>query len=220
MPPGSISQFIRAYRDHRDEAAAQHLFERYFMPVCQAVRATLGPHRKMPADSDDVALEALAAIFESIARDDDGRIATRADLERLLFSIARRRAVTLLRYTGARLRRDPRTDDSVAPVPVAVVPRAASLDEALSREVGPEASAVLAEQLERLLNVLVDEHPQGSDVLRRVAEWKLAGYSNQEIADLLRCGLRTVERRLNDIREIWEVLAPHCRDGIPPFRTD
>jgi DNA-directed RNA polymerase specialized sigma24 family protein len=40
--------------------------------------------------------------------------------------------------------------------------------------------------------------------LRNVALRKVEGYSNEEIAAQLGCGLRTVERRLRLIRGIWE----------------
>jgi len=39
---------------------------------------------------------------------------------------------------------------------------------------------------------------------RQIAQWKLDGYTNAEIAQRLGCGLRTVERRLELIRRIWE----------------
>jgi DNA-binding CsgD family transcriptional regulator len=40
--------------------------------------------------------------------------------------------------------------------------------------------------------------------LRQIALWKLAGYTNAEIATQLDCTLRTVERKLERIRAHWE----------------
>jgi DNA-directed RNA polymerase specialized sigma24 family protein len=44
------------------------------------------------------------------------------------------------------------------------------------------------------------------DSLQKLALWKLAGYTNEEIASekMMHCALRTVERKLNRIREIWD----------------
>jgi DNA-directed RNA polymerase specialized sigma24 family protein len=39
--------------------------------------------------------------------------------------------------------------------------------------------------------------------LRRIAAWKLEGYSSEEIAERLGCGRRTVDRKLGVIRSIW-----------------
>jgi DNA-directed RNA polymerase specialized sigma24 family protein len=56
---------------------------------------------------------------------------------------------------------------------------------------------MVAEQYERLLGRL--EKPS----LRTIAQLKLEGYSNEEVAERLDCSLRTVERRLWLIRTIW-----------------
>jgi DNA-directed RNA polymerase specialized sigma24 family protein len=61
----------------------------------------------------------------------------------------------------------------------------------------PEFAAQLAEQYERLLDVLAD------DSLRRVAVWKMEGYSNDEVAERLDCSRRTVARKLETMRILW-----------------
>jgi DNA-directed RNA polymerase specialized sigma24 family protein len=61
----------------------------------------------------------------------------------------------------------------------------------------PEMATIAAEECQRLLSILPD------DVLRQVAQLKLEGYTNEEIADRLQCAPRTVERRLHRIRDRW-----------------
>ena len=56
----------------------------------------------------------------------------------------------------------------------------------------------VAEECGRLLERL--DNPE----LRSVALRKVEGYTTEEIAAQLGCGLRTVERRLRLIRSIWE----------------
>ncbi len=56
----------------------------------------------------------------------------------------------------------------------------------------------MAESCRRLLDVLGDEQ------LRRIAVWKMEGYTNREIADRLGCVIETVERRLRLIRSLWQ----------------
>jgi DNA-directed RNA polymerase specialized sigma24 family protein len=74
--------------------------------------------------------------------------------------------------------------------------QAAALDAILSRAPTPEMVVSFAEECERFLNLLEPD-------LRALAMGKLDGFSNQELAAQLQCGLRTVERRLNLIRKIW-----------------
>jgi IS30 family transposase len=57
--------------------------------------------------------------------------------------------------------------------------------------------AQAAEEYRWLLKQLAD------DELRQVAQWKMEGYTNGEIAAKLDRAPRTAERRLLRIREIW-----------------
>ena len=74
-------------------------------------------------------------------------------------------------------------------------------DGLLGRVVGteptPEFAAMVADEYRRLFGSLADESQ------RVVALLKLEGYSNEEIARRLDCGLRTVERKLEVIRKRW-----------------
>jgi hypothetical protein len=62
----------------------------------------------------------------------------------------------------------------------------------------PAQAAILVEEFEQRLRALPEP-------LRQIALWKLEGYSNAEIADQqrLNCTERTVERKLQLIRETW-----------------
>ncbi len=73
------------------------------------------------------------------------------------------------------------------------------IDSEHSAKVRPSSlfCARLTELYSELLGALSD------DTLRRVATWKLEGYSNEEIAEKLGCSLRSVERKLALIRQQW-----------------
>jgi DNA-directed RNA polymerase specialized sigma24 family protein len=62
----------------------------------------------------------------------------------------------------------------------------------------PDELTRSAEEVGRLLELLGDKD------LRRVALWKLEGFTNKEIADKLKRSVATVERKLERIRSIWE----------------
>ena len=71
------------------------------------------------------------------------------------------------------------------------------LDRIIGSEPSPEFAAMVAEDYLRRLDELGDEK------LRRIAELKLACYSNEEIRQQLGCSLRTVTLRLELIRKKW-----------------
>ena len=56
---------------------------------------------------------------------------------------------------------------------------------------------MVQEECDRLLDRLSDE------TLRNVALWRLEGFSNDEIAGKLDMTTRSVERKLNRIRQLW-----------------
>ena len=66
----------------------------------------------------------------------------------------------------------------------------------------PSFAAALAEECDVLLGRL------GDDELRRIAVWKLEGYTNREIAGKLAKSLATVERKLDLIRRKWDPPRP------------
>jgi RNA polymerase sigma factor (sigma-70 family) len=61
----------------------------------------------------------------------------------------------------------------------------------------PAEAAVLNEALERRLEALADPE------LRKIALLRLEGYTNREIADRFDCTERSIERRMERIRNKW-----------------
>ena len=64
------------------------------------------------------------------------------------------------------------------------------LDQAPGRDPSPEMAALVVDEYRRLFGALPDES------LRLVALLRLEGYTDEEIAASLGCGLRTVQRKL------------------------
>ena len=72
------------------------------------------------------------------------------------------------------------------------------LNQVLSREPDPEFAAEVAEEYRRLLAVLADKE------LEAVALARLEGHSVEEIGEKLGYAPRSVKRKLQLIRGIWE----------------
>ncbi len=114
------------------------------------------------------------------------RLDSREDLWRLLLTIASRKAKNA--------ERDERREKRGGLVDFAD-PKI--LNEIASAEPTPEFAALVADEARRLFESLAD------DSLREVVRFRLEGFSNDEIAKALDCGLRTVERKLAVIRKRW-----------------
>jgi DNA-directed RNA polymerase specialized sigma24 family protein len=175
------------------------LWERYFLRLVGLARRKLQGTPRRVADEEDVALSA----FDSLCRGaEQGRfpdLADRDDLWRLLVTITARKAYQL----GLHERRHKRGGGAVLDEAALAGPRDSDsggrpeLDQVAAPEPSPEFVAQLAEELQCRLALLP------SPELRAVAQRKLEGFTNAEIATQLGCALRAVERRLRVIRSIW-----------------
>ena len=195
---GSVTRWLGQLQAG-DPAAAQQLWERYFRRlVGLAQEAARAPRRA--ADEEDVALSA----FDSFCRGtEQGRfpdLADRDGLWRLLVLMTARKAMHLRRDEGrqkrggrAQFAADTPDDPNEESV----------LGQVLSREPTPEFAAQMTEECERLLRGLGDAE------LKSVALLRMEGHSVEEIAVQLKCVARSVKRKLQLIRGIWEKeLAP------------
>jgi RNA polymerase sigma factor (sigma-70 family) len=186
---GSVTQCIADLKAG-EASAAERLWQQYFQRLVGLARVKLGPRPRQVADEEDVALSAFKSLCLGAARGRFPQLRDRGNLWPLLVVMTARKAEDLIKHEGRRKRRGGhhRNDGSPADVGIEAV---------LSREPTPEFSAMVAENCARLLDRLDPEQ-------RRIAQLRLDGYTNAEIAAQLGCALRTVERRLELIRQIWD----------------
>jgi DNA-directed RNA polymerase specialized sigma24 family protein len=200
---GSVSHWIEQLKAG-DSAAAERLWGRYFQQLVTLARTRLHGTPRGAADEEDVAL----AAFDSFCRGaEHGRfpeLVDRDSLWRLLVTITLRKAQNVRRSERRLKRGDGQVLGEAEWLDVADSTAAeAGLDQLVGREPSPEIAAQVAEECRRLLARL-DEA-----ALQAVALMKMEGYTNAEIAARSGCGVRTVERKLRLIRQIWQKeLAP------------
>jgi DNA-directed RNA polymerase specialized sigma24 family protein len=176
--------------------AAQKVWERYFRRLVGLARARLGSLPRRAADEEDVALSAFHSFFEGVARGRFPRLEDRDNLWQLLVTITARKAYQLQLRQGRQKRGGALVRDEAALA--GADSDAAGLEQFLGREPTPAFAAQAAEEYQRLLDTLPDADWRG------LVQQKMEGYTNEEIAVQLGCALRTVERRLNIIRKLWE----------------
>ena len=180
-----------------DRAAAEHLWNHYFKRLVGLARKKLQGTPRLVSDEQDVALSALKSFFIGIEAGDFRHLTDRDSLWPLLAIITARKASDVVRSETRQKRGGGAVlgEAALAP-PEADGPRA--LEQIAGDDLTPEVAAVMVEEIERLFQILTDEP------LREVARLKMEGYTNEEIAAKQSCVLRTVERKLNTIRSIWE----------------
>jgi RNA polymerase sigma factor (sigma-70 family) len=188
----SVTNWLRKLEAGHDQAAQELwnvFFERLVLLAQQRMRASpLGV-----ADAEDVALSAFASFCLGVQKQRFPELKDRNSLWRLLVSITLRKLMHMQRdqnrqKRGGDFRQIPHVNDSSnGPT---------EIEQIISREPTPEIAAQLAEQYDRWMRAL------DSEELVRLAQWKLEGFTNSEIA--AKCGLteRTIERKLNLIRRI------------------
>ena len=194
---GSFTHWINLIKGG-NPAAIQKLWEAYFPRLVGLARKKLREAPRRAADEEDVALSAFERFCDGAAQGRFPQLTDRDDLWHVLVTITAREALQLMRHER-RLKRgggDARGESAFHEGPGADSDEVGP-EQVIGREPTPEFAAQVAEEYERLVARLGDAD------LRRVAVWKMEGYSNQEIAEQLGCVPRTVERKLSLIRTLW-----------------
>jgi DNA-directed RNA polymerase specialized sigma24 family protein len=189
-PEGSITCWLGSLKAG-DADAAQKLWERYFQRLVGLARQKLEGSAKQAADEEDVALSAFDTLCRNAHQGRFPQLTDRQDLWRLLVVLTARKAAHQRRDEGRMKRgagRQPALGDHAE----------LRLEELLSREPTPEFAVEVAETCQRMLASLGDSR------LEEVARCKMEGYTTDEIAERLKCAPRSVKRKVQLIRNIWE----------------
>lgn len=197
--PGSdVTELITRVRDG-DEQAAQLLWNRYADQIVEVARRTLKDSPRRVQDEEDVAVVAFKSLLAGISAGRFPDLDHREQLWRLLMVITTRKAAAVIDKDRRQKRGggDVRGDSAVMPKETdeSVL---GGFDVLRSEKPEPEIAAAVADETHQLLAILPDEMAQ------QIAVLKMEGYTHDEIAEKLGCNTRTVERRLKQIREVWQ----------------
>jgi DNA-directed RNA polymerase specialized sigma24 family protein len=195
-PEGSVTCWIDHLRAG-DDVAAQRLWERYFHQLVRLARANLRAKPRGAVDEEDIALSAFDSFCRGTGQGRFPRLDDRDSLWRLLVTITARKVVDQVERECRKKRGGGRVRNEEALAGSDSEAGGGGLDQAVGREPTPEFAAMMADECRHLLAALGDE------TLRQVALLRMEGYSDEEIASRLDCGVRTVGRKLKLIRDIW-----------------
>lgn len=210
-PQGTVTRLIQKLKDGESHAS-QRLWELYFRRMVGMAREKLKGMPGRVADEEDVALSAFHSFCQGAEAGRFTQLVDRENLWPLLVSITAHKAVDLIRYHNRQKRGGTghaAADRLSAPVDSGSESRHTvqnrrsessriEFEDIISHEPTPEFAAQIADEFNSLLAKLEDE------TLQCVALWKLEGFTNDEIAEKLDCVPRTVERKLQLIRTLWQ----------------
>lgn len=177
--------------------AEQEIWERYFRQLVALARVRIREMQLREFDEEDVAISAFHSFFRAVKENRLPRLDDRLDLWKILLVITARKVSKQRRRQQAEkrgkglIRGESVFQASNNPEDLA------GISQALGDEPSPEIAVEVAETFGRLIDQLEDEQ------LQRIASLKMEGYTNREIAVSLDIVERTVERKLERIRERW-----------------
>ncbi len=205
---GSVTTWLGQLRAG-NRVAAQQLWERYLSRLVRLARSKLQGLRRGAADEEDVALSAFDSFYRAAEQGRFPQLGDRNNLWELLVVITVRKAIDLRQREMRQKRGGGKVvGESVLDGLLGAEQAGAGIEQAVGDEPTPEMAAQVADEMARLLALLPNEDT------RSVAQWKLEGYTNAEIAGKLGCAEVTVERRLSLIRSLWKGAAPDgCAAG-------
>lgn len=187
---GSVTAWLDGLRAG-DERAAREVYDRIFSRVVNFAKRRISPGIGRSFDEEDAANEAIASLYRGIAAGRFEKLDDRHDLWRILSAILRRKVTGQLR----RQRAQKRGNGNV--LGESVFAEAAGFDVIADPGLAPEQFAMVEELSQVLFESLRD------DVQRLVAKRRLEGYTTSDIARELCVTERTVERKLQLIRQVW-----------------
>lgn len=192
----SVTQYIEGLKQG-DQEAAQKIWERFLNRLIRLADQKLKSSPRKAMNEEDVVQQAFADFFRQVQDGRFSKLNDRNDLWQILAMLVDRRATDQIRKQttqkagGGTVRTesifimpgDPSGQVGIAGIPD-MVPT-------------PELAAEFTDLFGQRLAALKDNDYQ------QIALLKMQGHTNREIADSLGSSLRTVERRLDQIRSIW-----------------
>lgn len=184
--PGSVTVWLDRLKAGDRGEAVERLWAAYFARLVAMAGRRLRSKPRPAADEEDVALSAFDSVIRAAAAGRFPRLSDRDDLWHVLLTVTARKTSDLIAAEAAAKR-----GGGKVRVPVDDGADVAGTDPT------PSEAAMMAEAVEQLLDCL------GDDQLRRIAVWRLEGYTAAEIAAKVGRSVPTVERKLRMIREAW-----------------
>ncbi|WP_417387429.1 ECF-type sigma factor [Gimesia sp.] len=188
---GSVTNWLDQLKQGEADELQQQLWNRYFEQLVQLARSHLQKDLCRVEDEEDAVLSALNSFFVRLEAGKFPNLNDRTSLWPLLVNITLCKTRNLYRRQSAQKRDVRRTVSGTSSE------EENWLDQLAHQAPNQELAVEAAEEASRLLDSL------GKESLKEVAQLKLEGYTNAEIAAKVGVMERSIERRLVLIRQTW-----------------
>ena len=196
----SVTRWIQEL-EAGEETALEKLWKRYWPWLVGLARKKLAGALDRAADEEDVAQDVFWSFCRSFKGGHLPRLRNRHDLIALLVVITARKAATLVERALRQKRGCGQVrGESALDILASSSHLGRGIDQVVDDQPSAQEQAMLKEQYNRYLAELPDD-------LREIAELYLVGYSNRDIARMVGCVRRTVERKLPIIFDHWQRMA-------------
>jgi DNA-directed RNA polymerase specialized sigma24 family protein len=194
----SVSRWIAAWQNG-DEQALHRLWSRYAHALSLVARQHLARYALRHVDEDDVVVSVFESLHEGWHNGRFPQLHNRGDLWQVIALLARQKAVD-------EVRREHRAKRGCGEVQVEIdLEKSSQLDALPGDEPDPALVAAWSEHVALLLACLPEE------TLRGLATARLEGRSHAELAAQFSLSIRSVERKLNLVRNLWVQSAERTR---------
>lgn len=192
----SVTRWIGDLKQGDDEAA-RRLWERYFERLTRVASRRMDAMPRREEDEEDVALSVFDVLCRGAAAGRFEVLRTRDDLWRLLVAMTAKKVIDRYRHQN-RTKRGSGNVRGHSIVGNTADQDPGGFDQFIGEDPSPAFLMMIEERHQELLKRLRD------DTLRQVAQLRMEGFANEEIAGRLTMSLRSVERKLRLIREEWQ----------------
>lgn len=191
----SVSLWLQDLR-HGEDSAIGKVWGRYFQKLVRLAQRHLRNSEKRVEDEEDVALSVLQSLCAGAVNDRFDYVGNREELWVLLATMTHRKCVNRIRRNVA-LKRGGGKVVGEADLASGQSSGSFTMDDLKSAEPTAESLAILQEDYEQLMSSL------RNDEMRRIAAFRMDGYSTAEIAEQVKLSERSVRRKLSLIRDTW-----------------
>ena len=188
-----VTMWLHQFKDTPEESL-EKIWNKYYRHLITYARKRLVNVPKRKFDEDDIVSSVLESFFDGVQRDRFPRLNDRTDLWKILLVMTARKTAQNIRSELAEKRGG--GDVRGESVFLSNGSSAGGLD-TYSSPTERFAHGLSLEMQEQLAGL-------GDESLREIAVRKLQGYTNSEIANELDCAERTIERKLERIRGMWQ----------------
>ena len=185
-----------------DPSVSMLLWQRYFERLIRLASRKLGTLPRRVVDEEDAVGCVFFELLRGIEKQRFPDLQDRQDLWQILIMLTERQAIGIRRNQLAE-KRGPQVLLDESSLEQTNTSQLDGIEQVPGAEPTPDFATLCAEGLAMRLASL--EH---DPVLVQIACDKLSGFANSEIAQRLDTSLRSVERNLSRIRQIWKQDAP------------